>query len=517
MIILWLRSETKFGLSFGLDTSRPGFTPGRFVFQCYTTIIVMRIRRIDLVFTALLLPFDVLALFCAGFAAYALRFSRFVTEVRPILQDVPFGEYTRTVTIFVGVWIILFAMAGLYSSRPRKAWDETGRILLASTAGIAVLIATVFFSRDFTTSRFIVLAVWAFSFLFVFMERLFLRVMRHGLLAAKIGHRNVVIIGSSKAAMGIWQEYDAKPLLGHTVIKQFADWNEETLKAMEKLRKTTRIDVILLAEPDLPKEKALELIAYSEEHHITFTYLADLFAATFSNISISTETGTPIVEVKRTPLEGWGRIAKRAFDIVFSIFFLIVTSPITLLSILAIVIEDGFPFIFQNIRIGEGGDAFKLFKLRSMYRKFSIGPQFDAQTKKNLKLEQQLIKKQSIKKGPVYKIADDPRITNIGHFVRRWSIDELPQFWNVLIGDMSIVGPRPHQPREVEHYLPHHRRVLAIRPGITGLAQISGRSDLEFEDEVRLDTWYIENWSILLDLYIALKTPFVVLYRKGAY
>ena len=201
----------------------------------------------------------------------------------------------------------------------------------------------------------------------------------------------------------------------------------------------------------------------------------------------------------------------------FSLFFLIITSPLTLLSMLAILIEDGLPVIFQNVRVGEHGDVFKLYKLRSMYRAYSIGPQFNSDSKKNLQFEKQLIAKQSIKKGPVYKIAHDPRITNTGNFVRRWSIDELPQFWNVLIGNMSIVGPRPHQPREVEHYLPHHRRVLAIRPGITGLAQISGRSDLSFEDEVRLDTWYIENWSLMLDIYIALKTPFAVLYRKGVY
>jgi len=477
----------------------------------------MRIRRIDLTFTALLLPLDILALFGAGLGAYVLRFSRFVTEVRPILQDVPFSEYLQTVTTFVGVWIVLFAMAGLYSTRQRKAWDEAGRVALACTAGIAVLIATVFFSRDFTTSRFIVLAVWAFSFLFVFIERLFLRAIRHLLLGARIGHKNVVVIGSSRAAQGIVNEYRSKPILGNTVIKQFADWNDETRRAIDALRSRTPIDVILLAEPDLTKDKALELIAYAEAHHIAFTYLADLFAATFSNIVISTETGTPIVEVKRTPLDGWGRIAKRAFDIVFSILFLIITSPLTLLSMLAILIEDGLPVIFQNIRIGEGGESFKLYKLRSMYRKFSIGPQFDTQSKKNLQLEKQLIAKQSIKKGPVYKIADDPRITSIGRFIRRWSVDELPQFWNVLMGDMSIVGPRPHQPREVEKYLPHHLRVLAIRPGITGLAQISGRSDLQFEDEVRLDTWYIENWSLLLDIYISLKTPFVVLYRKGAY
>lgn len=476
----------------------------------------MRIRRIDLTFTSLLLPFDIMALFAAGIGAYTLRFSRFVTEVRPILQDVPFQNYLKTVSIFVCVWILLFAMAGLYSTRPRKAWDEAGRIILGCTSGMMVLIATVFFSRDFTTSRFIVLAVWGFAIVLVLVERLFLRAIRHLLLQAGIGHRNIVVIGSSVAANGVVNEYKNKPILGHTVVKQFAAWNEETRRAIERLRKSTHVDVILLADTKLPKEQALELIAYTEEQHITFTYFADLFAATFSNIDISTDTGLPIVEVKRTPLDGWGRIAKRAFDVVFAIFFLLVTSPITLLSMLAILIEDGLPVIFQNIRVGEGGEPFRLYKLRSMYRAFSIGPQFD-ESKKNLKLEKELIAKQSIKKGPVYKIAQDPRITHMGNFVRRWSIDELPQFWNVLIGNMSIVGPRPHQPREVEHYLPHHRRVLAIRPGITGLAQISGRSDLSFEDEVRLDTWYIENWSLMLDVYIALKTPFAVLYRKGVY
>jgi lipopolysaccharide/colanic/teichoic acid biosynthesis glycosyltransferase len=147
----------------------------------------------------------------------------------------------------------------------------------------------------------------------------------------------------------------------------------------------------------------------------------------------------------------------------------------------------------------------------------SIGPQFQDSMKKNLELEQKLIKEKSIKEGPVYKIANDPRITPIGNFIRRWSIDELPQFFNVLQGNMSIIGPRPHQPREVEKYTPEQKSVLAIKPGITGMAQISGRSDLSFEDEVRLDTWYIENWSIWLDLYILLKTPLAVFKRKGVY
>lgn len=477
----------------------------------------MRLRRIDLTFTALLLPLDILALFTAGLGAYALRFSRFVTEVLPVLQNVPVAEYLQTVTLFVAVWVFLFILAGLYNPRPRRAWNEFGRIALACTAGTMILIAAVFFRREIATSRFIVLAVWGFSIAFVLTERLFLRTIRHVLLRIHIGHRNVVVIGSSRAAEMIAEEYCHKPILGYTVVRQFPSWNEETKKAIERLRKSIPLDIILLAEPEMPKEQALDLIAYTEEQHVDFKYLADLFAARFTNIEVTTTAGMPLIEVKRTPLDGWGRIAKRAFDVLFSLLLLILTGPLTLLSILALLIEDGFPVIFQNVRVGEGGVHFRLFKLRSMYRKFSIGPQFDKQAQKNLKLEKRLIAQRGIKEGPVYKIANDPRVTRVGRFVRRWSFDELPQLWNVLKGDMSLVGPRPHQPREVDRYLPHHRRVLAIRPGITGLAQISGRSDLEFKDEVRLDTWYIENWSLLLDIYIALKTPFVIIYRKGAY
>jgi len=130
-----------------------------------------------------------------------------------------------------------------------------------------------------------------------------------------------------------------------------------------------------------------------------------------------------------------------------------------------------------------------------------------------LKLEQNLIEKQSIRKGPLYKIKDDPRKTRVGKFIEKYSLDELPQFFNVLFGTMSLVGPRPHQKREVEKYMEYHRRLLTIKPGVTGMAQVSGRSDLDFEDEYKLDLFYIENWSLWLDIQICLKTV-GVLFRK---
>jgi exopolysaccharide biosynthesis polyprenyl glycosylphosphotransferase len=477
----------------------------------------MNFRRLDLTFTALLLPIDALALVFAGVSAYILRFSRFVTEVRPILQDISFPLYLQTVALFVVVWMALFAFSGLYSSRPRKAWSELGRIIIACGAGTMVTIATVFFRRELTTSRFIVLAVFGFSVVYVLLGRLFLRALRHALLRSGYGHRRFAVIGMNAAATSIVQTYRSNPILGITIVKQFRGWNDETRRALKKLKESGKLDGVLLGETDMEKAKSLELIAFAEEEHLTFMYLADLFAASFTNIEVSYETGVPIIEVRRTRLDGWGRIAKRSFDIFFALILLLVISPVLLVATIALAIEDGFPTFFLNERVGEKGELFRLIKLRSMWRKMSIGPQFAQNEKQNLALEKKLIQEKSIKQGPVYKIAQDPRITPIGHFIRRWSIDELPQFFNVLKGDMSLVGPRPHQPREVDAYQPHHRRVLAIRPGITGLAQISGRSDLSFEDEVRLDTWYIENWSPALDLYILLKTPFAVLYRKGAY
>ena len=478
---------------------------------------LVRIKRLDLSFTALLLPLDILALFCAGLSSYLLRYSRFVTEVLPILQNVPFSQYMSSVAIFVAAWIVLFALTGLYSTTRRRAWGELGRIIIACAAGTMLVIATVFFRREIAASRFIVLAVFGFSIVYVWLERLFLRVVRHALLRARVGHRLFAVIGGSATANEVAATYNKNPIFGVTVVKHFSSWNAETRKAIEKIKNTTGLDGVLLADPDMDKEKSLDLIAFSEEHNLAFTYLADLFAASFTNIAVTTETGVPIIEVKRTPLEGWGRIGKRAFDIIFSFLLLLITSPILLLAALALIIEDGMPVIFQNERVGERGSLFKTYKLRSMWRKFSIGPQFKHRNDDNLAYEQTLIKERSIKQGPLYKIANDPRVTPVGEFIRRWSIDELPQFWNVLVGDMSLVGPRPHQPREVDKYEPSQRRVLAIRPGITGMAQISGRSDLVFEDEARIDIWYIENWSLGLDLYILLKTPFVVLQRKGAY
>lgn len=471
-------------------------------------------RRFDLIFTALLIPLDLIALIGAALTAYSLRFSKAFVELRPILTEIRFTDYMSTAVGFAFVWIILFALAGLYSTRPRRAWDELGRIFVAGTAGVMVLIATVFFQRELTTSRFIVIAVWIFSITFVWVERLVVRVVRHALLRARVGHRRVIIVGRGRQANELVELYKRHTILGFTVARHFTDWNDGVRHEIERLARRDKADEVILADPDMPKEQSLDLIAFAEEQHLTFKYLADLFAASFGRIEMTTSGGIPVIEVKRTPLDGWGRIFKRLFDIVVSALLIVILSPVMLLAALFIKLTSKGPVFFSKLpdgkpveRIGEGGRPFHYFKFRTMVK--------DAHS---MHLDPEFMKKYgSLRAGPLMKIPRDPRVTPVGRWLRKWSLDELPELFLVLKGDMSLAGPRPHLPEEVALYKPHHRRVLAIRPGMTGLAQISGRADLDFEDEVRLDTWYIENWSPALDLYILLKTPFVVLQSKGAY
>jgi len=221
--------------------------------------------------------------------------------------------------------------------------------------------------------------------------------------------------------------------------------------------------------------------------------------------------GIPVVEVKKTTLEGWGRVVKRVMDILVAGFLIILLSPIYIITAIAIKLNSRGPVFFAHrddgtpvTRVGEKGIPFHYFKFRSMVDKVD-NMRYNELADRNMRSD-----------GPMVKIKDDPRITAVGKFIRRFSIDELPELFLVFAGRMSLVGPRPHLPEEVAKYEHHHKKTLTIKPGITGLAQVSGRSDLLFEEEVKLDVYYIENWSLLLDFSILLKTPMAVLKNRQA-
>lgn len=473
-------------------------------------------KKSEIILTTINFPLDLLMLLSAGLAAYFLRFTKFFTAIKPVIFDLPFEKYLPLMLMVAGGWMILFVFVGLYKIKPgRKLPNELSRVFYACSTGLAAVAIYSFFRRELFDSRFIVLAGWGLAIAFVSAERVLMRLIKNLLYRLGVGVRFVVIIGEGHVSDILRETIIHRKGLGLRFSAQFKDFNESAKTEIEKLIKQKKTDEILLTNPKADQNEALALIDFCEENHLIFRYSADLFSTYLTNINIATLSGIPIVEMQKTRLQAWGRVIKRLMDLAGSLILLVLTSPFTLAAALAVYLETGFPVIFKNERVGEAEKKFNTLKFRSMRQKYCIGPQFK-ENDEALSFEKNLIRQQSIKEGPVYKIKDDPRITKVGQFVRRWSLDELPQLLNILAGQMSLVGPRPHQPREVERYEKHHRRVLNIKPGLTGLAQISGRSDLEFEEEVRLDTFYLEHWSVVMDLFILLKTPFILLKSRKA-
>ena len=342
-----------------------------------------------------------------------------------------------------------------------------------------------------------------------------MRLIETSLRRRVIDQHRVIIIGQNKTSEILINFFQKNKKLGFFLIGTFATFNDEIAEQILSLKSKKGVDEIILADPEASRELAAKLLTFSDAEQLGFFFSADLFTAAVGRSAIHMFAGIPVIEVRKTPLDGWGAIYKRLYDVVISLILIIITLPIQIVVAICLFVEQPGRILFSRLpdgkkttRIGQGGVPFHYFKFRSMVK--------NAHT---LRSDPAFIKKYgNLRAGsPLFKLKDDPRVTRVGAFIRRYSLDELPEFYLVLFGRMSLVGPRPHLPEEVAKYQPLEHKVLTIKPGITGLAQISGRADLDFNDEVRLDTHYIEHWSPWLDLYIMLKTPLAVIFRKGAY
>jgi exopolysaccharide biosynthesis polyprenyl glycosylphosphotransferase len=301
------------------------------------------------------------------------------------------------------------------------------------------------------------------------------------------------------------------PESGYRVVATYSA-DDTGLAALRGLLQADAVDDIFFLAPELTESRQT-FLELAEEFHVAFRYVPELLNAGVGVPTLRFDIGVPVIEVLETTMQGWGRLSKRLFDIVFAVLLLVLLSPLCLLVGLAILVETGGPIIFKSTRVGRAR-SFTIYKFRSMQLRFCIGTKYGGEAAQTL--YDTLVETSSDRSGPVPKIANDPRITRVGRLLRRFSLDELPQLVNVLRGDMSLVGPRPHFPWEVERYERHHRKVLAVKPGMTGLAQVSGRSDLDFEDEVRLDRYYIEHWNFGLDLLLMLRTIAVIFRSRRA-
>jgi len=276
------------------------------------------------------------------------------------------------------------------------------------------------------------------------------------------------------------------------------------LDALKRILFQRPVDLVLQTDPDAESDATLTLIDYCRSHHVGYGFLPPVLADVPHMLQVERLGLLPLIRFRPTPLDGWGRVGKRLFDIVGSLFLLLILSPFLLLLAMAILIDGGWPAFYVSTRVGEQGrHRVGLLKFRTMVRNADA-------------IKEQLLSVNHRCDGPLFKMKNDPRVTRFGKILRRWTIDELPQLWNVFMGQMSLVGPRPHLPQEVEKYSLKQRRVFAVKPGMTGLAQVSGRSDLSFEEEVRFDLQYIEEWSVLLDLWILWRTIFTVVGKRGA-
>jgi len=469
-------------------------------------------KKIESFFSVLFVPVDFLLIILAGVSAYYLRFSHWSANIRPVIFNLPFPEYFRSVLVVAVLWIIIFILAGLYQIRnARQIAQELQKIFFASSTGLALVAIIIFFQRELFDSRFIVLIGWALAIIYLSLAHLFIRWIERLLFVYGTGVHKVILVGNSKTTDNLMTEFSSNKKAGFEVVKRVRDFSLETAQEVLEFLDGRDVDEIIQSDPNLSKAETLRLYDFANDNHLTFKYVADLLEVKVLRTEVTEVSGIPIVEVKRTTLDGWGRIFKRIFDVIISGILIIIFSPVFLLTTLAIALDSRGPIFFSRrdddspvTRVGEGGAPFKYFKFRSMVPN-SDSMRYNELADRNLRTD-----------GPMVKIQDDPRVTHVGKFIRRWSIDELPELLLVFIGRMSLVGPRPHLPEEVAKYENYHRKTLTIKPGITGLAQVSGRSDLLFEEEAKLDIYYIENWSLLLDISILLKTPFAVLKHRQA-
>jgi len=329
------------------------------------------------------------------------------------------------------------------------------------------------------------------------------------------GIDRLLVIGAGEVGRAVMRNIIAQPELGYQIVGFLDDDPTKSntdigpIKALgpvenlSEVIKAYDINQVIITLPWQYHRKTVRLVLEAEEAGVRARVVPDLFQLSLGGVDVETINGIPLISIKQTALTGWNLILKRALDLSLSLVIVLLTAPLWALIALAIKLDSPGPVFFTQERAGKYGRPFKVYKFRSMY----VGAE----------AEQQKLAAQNEASGPLFKIRDDPRRTRVGRFIRRTSLDELPQFINVIRGEMSIVGPRPALFSEVAQYQDWQRKRLEIQPGITGLWQVSGRSDLTFDEMVMLDIYYGENWSLGADIRIMLRTIPQVLFGDGAY
>ncbi len=435
----------------------------------------------------------------------------------PKIQDVhtPFSSFqSLEIGIVIGL-ILIFALRGLYSIRLTGSWFRQGWTIVSSTTlGLAFLITYYFIFQPLSSSRLLILFVWATAIIVLCAARLIVSLIMGILYRLGLGETRLLVVGSGRLGKMIMQHLVANPNLGYNIVGFLHDMHEPpsdfgrfkmlgTLEDLGMVIRSMQIDEVIIALPSNLHQQSIRSVRLCERLGTSFKLVPDLYELSLSRIDMEAIEGIPLIGIKQVSINSAQRIVTRVVDIIVAALILIIGLPLWLCISLAICLSSSGEILYKQTRIGLNGRPFKVYKFRSMY--------------KNSEAKLADLMAHNEVQGPLFKIKDDPRITPVGKFLRHTSFDEIPQFINVIKGEMSLVGPRPPLPHEVAQYEEWQKGRLAIKPGMTGLWQVRGRSDISFDEGVLMDLYYIENWSLRLYFQVLLRTIPVVIFRRGAY
>lgn len=476
-----------------------------------------------LLFLGLLLA-DAMILTCTFFSLYSLRTAKQanlpfslsnIFDLSSLTVMPNFVPYLKMFFFLVAVTLLfLIQFQGYFVVKREAPVDKLVKVFKAVSYAVIIAIGTTFAFKIPYFSRFVFFAYWTEAILLLWIWRAAIWYGVAVLTRRGFFRDRILIVGFSELSQRVIDAMLDDKSLGNQIIGLTNDEGinqNDNYKGIPVLGSHSEVDEIVSAHQinqiiiTIPSERNLinSVVAKTRRFNVKIRVIPEVYDLVFGGVEVGQLGPIPYMEMFKNPMRGRKLIGKRLIDIVFSSLGLLFLSPVLALVALAVFIDDPGPVIFKQTRVGKNGKVFDFYKFRSMIV--------------NAEQLQAELASANEADGPVFKIKRDPRVTRIGRFIRKYSIDELPQLYNVLKGDMSLVGPRPPLPSEVQQYGDWEWRRLEVTPGITCIWQVSGRSNISFDKWIELDVYYIENWSLLLDFKILLRTVSAVLKGSGAY
>lgn len=469
-------------------------------------------------YSLILILVDFLVIFFAFGFAYVLRVQY---DHRPLLSPVFAREYLTSFLWIVPFWILIFGSLGLYqSSTYNRRLVEWGKIAIGAFIGILLVIGWEYVSEKYLfPARLVAVYALIASFLLIVIEREILRWTRSLLFKLGRGTSRVLMVGNSDATRDIAFNLAETHKSGYHIVAIAGPKSviprglkvEHFQTVEEALSRIKTLGITTIIQTDLydSAERNQRILGAAQINHISYSFIPGEAEFYTGKNTVDVFLGYPMISVSQTPLIGWGAILKQVFDAIVSFILVVVLSPVFLILIVLQKIFNPGPVFYVSKRLSQFSRPIKLIKFRSMdhrYGKQDAAVEFMAMGREDLAREYEKHR----------KVARDPRITKFGQFLRVTSLDELPQLFNVLKGDLSLVGPRPILPQEAKFSSDRTALLHSVKSGVTGLWQVSGRSNLNFNERIELELFYAQNWSFWLDIKILFKTIGVVLHKKGA-